>query len=237
MKFKLVPIKNIVKKQYSGKVYDLTVETDHSYNIEDTIVHNSVCSTRKNTGHGTPMITAIQKIKKELDLLQNRRDINIHKIPIIADGGIRDSGDIVKAIAAGADSVMLGSLLSATKESPAEIKIMKFKEAIHYFGIDKFTYEEIKRKKNIKVCEYRGSASFSAKIKNMSNTNYIEGESLYRKYRGSIHDIIPQLCDGIRSGLSYSDSYNINEFHKKAKFCQITSAGLIEAMPHALINK
>jgi IMP dehydrogenase len=83
------------------------------------------------------------------------------------------------------------------------------------------------------------SASFSAKQSNMSNTNYIEGESLYRKYRGSVHDIIPQLCDGIRSGLSYSNSRTIEEFHNNVCMCRITTAGLIEAQPHALtlINK
>jgi IMP dehydrogenase len=105
----------------------------------------SVCSTRLNTGHGVPMITSILKIRNQLDFLSDK--FLIHRIPIIADGGIRNSGDIVKALAAGADSVMLGSLLSATKESPAKIKKMCFKEAIHYFGANSFTYDELKKKK------------------------------------------------------------------------------------------
>ena len=110
MGFKIREIGNIEKRHHKGRVYDLTVEKDHSYNIEGVIVHNSICSTRIETGHGLSGLQTIFECAQ-----------TIHDVAIIADGGIRNSGDIVKALAAGADFVMLGSLLSGTVETPGEV--------------------------------------------------------------------------------------------------------------------
>lgn len=109
MKFKLVPITSINRMQHNGFTYDLTVEDNHSYNIEGVIVHNSICSTRMQTGIGIPSVTSIESCAKE-----------IH-IPIIMDGGLKTSGDISKALAVGADCIMTGNLLAGTTETPGEV--------------------------------------------------------------------------------------------------------------------
>lgn len=110
--FKLTKINSIKKKSYTGKVYDLTVEDNHSYIANNIVVHNSLCTTRIMTGVGIPQITALQETSKVADT---------YGIPVIADGGIRYPADIAKSIAAGADSVMIGSLFAGTKESPGTI--------------------------------------------------------------------------------------------------------------------
>ena len=135
MNFKLVSIKNIEVKECKEKTYDLTVENDHSYNIQGIVVHNSACSTRRETGVGVPMITSIQDVVKTAQL---------HDIPVIADGGIRSAGDIAKALAAGADAVMIGSMFAGTQESPGDV----------YQDQKMYMYKV-----------YRGSASFEAKHK------------------------------------------------------------------------
>lgn len=109
---KLKRIKKIKKKSYSGKVYDLAVDENYTYNINGIVVHNSLCTTRIETGHGIPNITAIEHA---VEAAQG------YDVPVMADGGIRRAGDIAKAIGMGADCVMLGSLLSGTNESPGPV--------------------------------------------------------------------------------------------------------------------
>jgi len=109
---KLKRIHKITKKPYKGKVYDLSVEDNFTYNINGIVVHNSLCTTRVQTGHGVPNITSL------LDVVNEAEE---YDIPVMADGGIRSSGDIAKAIGVGADTVMLGSLLAGTQEAPGSI--------------------------------------------------------------------------------------------------------------------
>ena len=139
-------------------------------------------------------------------------------VPVIADGGIKYSGDIVKALAAGANVVMLGSLLAGCAESPGETEI--------YQG------------RSFKV--YRGMGSLAA-MANGSKDRYFqegakklvpEGVEGRVPYKGSVADTIFQLVGGIRSGMGYCGCPTIEELHQKAKFVQITNAGLRESHPH-----
>lgn len=159
----------------------------------------SICSTRVQTGHGMPTFQSV------LDCSRSDRDANL-----IADGGIRNSGDIVKCLAAGADAVMLGSLLAGTTESPGDVKITK----------------------NKKVKVYRGMASKSAQIDWRGHYASIEGVTSYVKFQGPITDVLSELENGIRSGLSYSGCSSIPEFHIRARFIQQTTSGNIESGTH-----
>ncbi len=169
----------------------------------------SICTTRVVTGIGVPQITAIincAKAGKEYD------------IPIIADGGIKYSGDITKALAAGASSVMIGSLFAGTKESPGE--------------------EELYEGRRFKV--YRGMGSLSA-MKAGSGDRYFqentmkyvpEGVEGRVPYRGPLGDVVYQLIGGLRAGMGYVGAKDIKELQEKARFIKITNASLIESHPH-----
>ena len=160
----------------------------------------SLCTTRIKTGFGIPNVTSI---------INCTEDINI---PVIADGGIRSSGDIAKAIAVGADCVMLGSLLSGTTETPQD-KIETDN------GIFK---------------EYRGMASAETKMKHNTHIRNVEGMSTLIPYKGSCATILDDLLDGLRSALSYSGSSNIPEYTAKTNFVRVTNAGIVESKPHLL---
>ena len=169
----------------------------------------SICTTRVVAGIGVPQITAIY------DAANIAHKYNI---PIIGDGGIKYSGDVVKAIAAGADSVMMGSLLAGTEESPGEIEI--------YQG------------RSFKV--YRGMGSLGA-MKDGSKDRYFqedaqkfvpEGIEGRVPYKGTLTDTVYQLLGGLRAGMGYCGTADIPTLQKEGKFVRITSAGLIESHPH-----
>jgi len=162
----------------------------------------SICSTRLVTGHGVPTFQSI------LDCAKTTYDVKI-----IADGGIKTSGDMVKAFAAGADFVMVGSMLAGTKETPGEV----------FFG---------KAGKKYKV--YRGMASAAAQSawKGVSSTP--EGVSTTVPYRGSAEDLLQNIAGGIRSGLSYSGARSLAELRSKASFVLQTSSGQVESSTHIL---
>ncbi len=172
----------------------------------------SVCTTRIQTGHGVPQITAV---------LEAARAAKLFRKTLICDGGIKNSGDIVKGLAAGSHAVMLGNLLAGTDESPGEI-VKK----------DSKTFKQ-----------YAGSASFSQKSQqlkniNSANSNYldqIEGVSALVPYKGSVVKLINNLLAGIRSGFSYSGAKNILELHQNARFVQITSQGVLESQAHDVL--
>ncbi len=175
----------------------------------------SICVTRVVTGFGVPQITAIQECAKVA------REAGI---PIIADGGIRNSGDLVKALAAGASSVMLGSLLAGTTESPGRIVI--------------------RNGRRYKIV--RGMASLTANIDRQQVTDEVketgqemdwekvvpEGVEAVVPYRGNVAEVLDQLVGGLRSGLSYGGAFTIEELWDNAEFIQITPAGLFESKPH-----
>ncbi len=173
----------------------------------------SICITRLVTGFGVPQLTAIADCAAAAASA---------RVPIVADGGIRNSGDIVKALAAGAQTVMIGSLLAGTKESPGLVVVRKGRR--------------------FKVT--RGMASLGATM----SRDQQENESVHKKreyervvpegveaavpYRGPVMDILHQLVGGLRSGLSYAGAESIDELQRTAEFVQITSAGVRESGPH-----
>ncbi len=160
----------------------------------------SICSTRIQTGHGLPGLQTIMECSR------TDRDVKI-----IADGGIRNSGDIVKALAAGADAVMVGSLLAGTDESPGKV----------------FEEQDGSRWKI-----YRGMASKEAQINWRGKYSSHEGVSSRVPYRGSVTRILEDLERGVRSGFSYSGARTLQELHAKAEFVRQTSAGMAESRTH-----
>ena len=161
----------------------------------------SICSTRINTGHGVPTFQSIY------DCSYSDRDAKI-----IADGGIKNSGDIVKALAAGADFVMLGSMLAGTDESPGEI----------------FTSG------NKKYKVYRGMASRSAQMDWRGQSSSPEGISTTIPHKGPVADILRDIGGNVRSGFSYTGARTLEEFQSKATFLRQTAAGQYESSTHIL---
>lgn len=162
----------------------------------------SMCTTRIITGCGVPQLTAIAWCA---DVARG------HNVPVIADGGLKSSGDIVKAIAAGAEAVMLGSLLSGTLETPGEI---------HY------------GKKH-----YRGMASRAAQVSwrgNLPEGMAPEGESTSIPIKGSVKDVILELAGGLRSGMSYVNASELSEIPEKARFMEMSSNGFRESVAHGV---
>lgn len=174
----------------------------------------SICITRVITGSGVPQVTAV------IDSAEVTKD---YDIPIISDGGIRTSGDATKALAAGASSVMVGSLFGGTDESPGKTLVKNGKKFKMYRGMASF-YASLGRK-------YREEGS--QVIESDDLNDYVpEGVEAMVSYKGSVVDIIRQLVGGLRSGLSYCGAKTIVEMQKNAKFIKITSAGYVESLPH-----
>ena len=171
----------------------------------------SICTTRISAGVGVPQISAIYDVAKAAEG---------SGVPVIADGGLRYSGDIVKALAAGGDSVMIGSMFAGTDEAPGEI------------------FEENGRK----FKSYRGMGSVDAMKAGSRDRYFQDGEDSTKKlvpegvvarvpYKGSVADIIYQLVGGIRSGMGYCGAADIDALHS-ARFVRITANGLVENHPH-----
>jgi len=170
----------------------------------------SICITRIVTGAGVPQLTAV------LECAEAARESGV---PIIADGGIRNSGDITKALAIGASSVMIGSMLAGTEESPG-VTVMR-------------------NGRKYKI--HRGMASVGASMKRGTEEaedeaallEYVaEGIEAFVPYRGTSHEILAQLAGGIRSGLSYCGAKTLAELRQNASFVRLTSAALKESYPH-----
>jgi IMP dehydrogenase len=171
----------------------------------------SICTTRVVAGVGVPQLSAIYDVYKALEN---------YDIPIIADGGIRYSGDIVKALAAGGNSVMLGGLLAGVEESPGTTIL---------FNGRKFK-------------TYRGMGSLEA-MQHGSKDRYMQSdvddvkklvpEGIVGRvpYKGDLYEVIYQMAGGLRSGMGYCGAHNIEDLHK-ARFCRITNAGVLESHPH-----
>jgi IMP dehydrogenase len=165
----------------------------------------SICSTRLVTGHGVPTFQSV------MDCAKSEFDAKI-----IADGGLKTSGDIVKALAAGADFVMLGSMLAGTDETPGEVMTNN-------------------RGTSYKV--YRGMASRSAQDSWRNKSSSPEGIATTVGYKGPVSDILSDIVGGIRSGFSYSGARNLTELHAKATFVQQTAAGQAESNTHILTRR
>jgi IMP dehydrogenase len=174
----------------------------------------SICITRVVTGSGVPQLTAI------IDSVKVARN---YDIPIISDGGIRNSGDITKALAAGASSVMIGSLFGGTDESPGKTLVKNGKKYKMYRGMASF-YASLGRK-------YREEGPQVVDSDDLND--YVpEGVEAMVPYKGSVVEIIRQIAGGLRSGLSYCGAKTIPEMQMNAEFIKITSAGYIESQSH-----
>lgn len=174
----------------------------------------SICITRVITGSGVPQLTAI---------LDSVKIATEYEVPVISDGGIRNSGDLTKALAAGSSSVMVGSLLGGTDESPGKTLIKNGKKFKIYRGMASF-YASLGRK-------YREEGQQITETEDLND--YVpEGVEAMVSYKGSVVEIIRQLVGGLRSGLSYCGAKTINEMQQNAEFVRITTAGYIESQPH-----
>ena len=173
----------------------------------------SICITRVVTGSGVPQLTAV------MDCAQVGRK---HDVPIISDGGIRTSGDVTKALAAGASSVMVGSILGGTDESPGSFITKNGKRFKIYRGMASF-YASLGRKS-------KENGNFS--IEDDLNDYVAEGVEAMVPYKGSVSDILKQLTGGVRSGLSYCGAHTIKQMQENAEFIKISGAGFAESQPH-----
>ena len=200
---------NIATGEAAKKLYNSGADI-----IKVGIGPGSICTTRMVAGIGVPQISAIIEVKKAL---------NKKKIKIISDGGIKFSGDIAKALAAGADAIMMGSIFAGTDESPG--KKFKIKGKIY------------------KV--YRGMGSIGAMSAGSANRYFQknfkdkskfvpEGVEGRVEYKGKVSDIIYQLQGGLRSSMGYIGAINLKEINKKAIFIKITKAGFYESMVHSV---
>jgi len=191
-------------RHFASEINDL----DHSrVALKVGVGGGSVCTTRIKTGFGVPTLQSVMDVYEVLD------DLN-SDISIIADGGVKCSGDIVKALASGADAVMLGSLLAGTREAPGDV-IKDDKTGLKY-----------------KV--YRGAASYGAKKAHFGEAEYVEGAERLVPYKGSVDKTLHTLADGIKSGLTYCGVDNLTDLLDEAEFIRITEAGYKESLPHGI---
>jgi IMP dehydrogenase len=174
----------------------------------------SICTTRVISGAGMPQVSAIYDCT---------RVAHKYGIPTIADGGIKYSGDIVKAIVAGADTVMLGSLLAGLDESPGEAVLFEGRRFKEYRGMGSLGAMQGYGKDR-----YRSAMDESGKLV----PEGIEGRV---PYKGNVHDYVYQLVGGLRSGMGYAGAATLEDLHTRVKLVRITNAGLIESHPHDVI--
>ncbi|WP_075534118.1 IMP dehydrogenase [Candidatus Pelagibacter communis] len=200
---------NIATAEAAKKLYNSGADI-----IKVGIGPGSICTTRMVAGIGVPQISAIMEVR---GALKNR------KIKIISDGGVKFSGDIAKALAAGADAIMMGSIFAGTAESPG--KKFKIKGRIYK--------------------QYRGMGSIGAMSSGSANRYFQknfkdkskfvpEGVEGRVEYKGNVSKIIYQLKGGLRSSMGYIGAKNLNQISKKAKFIKITKAGFYESMVHSV---
>ncbi len=175
----------------------------------------SICTTRVVTGAGVPQITAI------MNCMKAAREAGV---PIIADGGIKYSGDVAKAIASGADVVMIGSLFAGTEEAPGEVILFQGRSFKSYRGMGSIGAMR------------EGSRDRYAQEETLNESKLVpEGIEGRVPYKGTLADMVTQLVGGLRSGMGYTGCRNIREFQEKTRFVRITSAGLRESHVHDVI--
>ncbi len=200
-------------------VYDLEVDDDsHSFVADGVVVHNSICTTRVVAGVGVPQVSAI------FEAAQVCRPAGV---PVIGDGGLQYSGDIAKAIACGADTVMLGGLLAGVEESPGEMVFVNGKQYKSYRGMG-----------SLGAMRSRGQGQSSYSKDRYFQDDVLSDEKLVPEgvegqvpYRGPLANVAHQLVGGLRAGMGYCGARTIAEL-QKAQLVRITAAGLKESHPH-----
>ena len=187
----------------------------------------SICTTRVVSGVGVPQLTAIMDVAE----VARKRGI-----PVIADGGIRFSGDIVKALAAGASSVMLGSLFAGCEETPGEIITENGKQYKVYRGMG--SREALERQHATDRYAVESNTPLNPPSKeggrNTPSHKVAEGVSGRVPFRGTVAEVVEEYVGGIKAGMGYIGAATIDEMWRQAKFIQITNAGLRESPPHSL---
>jgi len=196
-----------IKKKFDVKIIVGNIaHGDSLYQLENAgadavrvgIGSGSVCTTSVQTGIGIGQVSSLLNV-------YHKREEKKLKIKIIADGGIKSPGDVAKAIALGADIVMLGRMLSGTRETPGEV--------IKYNG-------QLWKK-------YRGSASFGVKMRN----EFIEGEETMVAYKGAVKNVIDGISDGLKSSMSYMNCFNLDELRKTETFAVLSNSSYLERLP------
>jgi len=181
--------------------------------IRVSVGSGSICTTRIQTGHGVPTLQAVIDCHdRKVELLKSNKNV----AAIIADGGIKNSGDIVKSLSAGADLVMLGSMLSGTKESPGKVMINS-------------DGQKIKR--------YNGMASKAAQKNWKGSYSSIEGVSTTVKYKGTVSKVVNEIMSNVRSGMSYSGARSLEELINKSIMVRQTNNTNVEGNPHIFNRK
>ncbi len=176
----------------------------------------SICTTRIVAGTGVPQITAVAQVA---DVAHGA------DVPVISDGGVRFSGDVAKAIAAGADSVMMGSMFAGTDESPGKVITMKGRRYKQYRGMG-----------SLGVMSTGQSSDRYFQKKDIGSTKFVpEGVEGVTPYVGHVGEVIYQFVGGLKSAMGYTGSKTIQEMHTKARFVRITNAGMTESHPHNIM--
>ncbi len=197
-------------------VYDIEVDCPtHSFIADNAVVHNSICTTRVVAGVGVPQLTAIMECAREASL---------RGVPLVADGGVKQTGDIAKALAAGASSVMIGGMFARVDESPGETIL----------------YEGRKYK------SYRGMGSVGAMQAGSRDRYFQDAEDDIKKlvpegiegrvpYGGTLGEVVFQMIGGLRAAMGYTGCETIEQLYQKAQFVRVTSAGMRESHPHDVV--
>ncbi|HEX8649761.1 MAG TPA: IMP dehydrogenase [Pyrinomonadaceae bacterium] len=201
---------NVATTEAARELIDAGVDA-----IKAGIGPGSICTTRVVTGAGVPQITAIQNCG------QAARE---HGIPLIADGGVKFSGDVAKAIAAGADVVMIGSLFAGTEEAPGEVILFQGRSFKTYRGMG-----------SIGAMREGSSDRYSQEETDIESKLVPEGIEGRVPYKGTLADMVTQLVGGLRSGMGYTGCRNVKEFQEKTRFIRISAAGLRESHVHDVI--
>lgn len=197
---------NVATAEATRDLFDVGVDV-----VKVGIGPGSICTTRVVAGVGVPQLTAIYECATAA---------KEYGKTIIADGGIKYSGDIVKALAAGGHAAMLGSMLAGTDESPGDFEIYQGRRFKSYRGMGSLAAMEA------------GSSDRYFQAKNEANKMVPEGIEGRVPYKGSVTDIIFQMVGGIRSGMGYTGSANLKALRDEAQFIRMSGAGLIESHPH-----
>lgn len=202
---KLGQIRELEKHGFS-QTCDIQLENEPSFVANNAVVHNAICSTRIVAGIGVPQFQAVR------DIYEMKIQNEYHDLHIIADGGLRYTGDIVKILAAGADAVMLGGMLAGTTEALG---------GNNYRGMG-----------SIPAMEAGSAGCYNQSGDKKLTPEGVEGTV---HLKGPLHEVIKQIDGGIRAGMGYTGSHNLQEL-RESNFIEITNSGLRESHPHSLLS-
>ena len=202
-----------IEEQSELEVFNLEVAEDHTYVANRVAVHN--CTTRVVTGAGVPQITAIRNCVAAT---------RAAGVPVIADGGVKFSGDVAKAIAAGADVVMIGSLFAGVEESPGELILYQGRSFKAYRGMG-----------SIGAMREGSRDRYAQEATEVESKLVPEGIEGRVPYKGTLADMVTQLVGGLRAGMGYTGCRTIREFQEQTRFVRISAAGLRESHVHDVI--